>query len=385
MIRNKFVPLFSNMGTIEIYHITSAASSAVIATLATLLFVVKLPSDEKWLKLRRARGYLAVAFCILAVIGTLNYGVADDGFSRKGMFSATLFISSAQALLIAATVFVFICPLKINRRWIFTQMALIVAGGVMLVSAWASGNATAFAACCVIAMVLYIFQLSAYFFMFFNRYRPFVKQVETYYDDVEEPRLKWILMTFCSGGAVGILALPVCVATLSSLEHKPLLVVYIVFTILYLPFFVYLTSRFISYCVHSSFIVTAVTAELPANSYDDNELPMREQRDADFKELLDKWVAEKRYLQKDLAVDDIASQLGTTRSYIAFYFRTYMHTNFRAWRTELRIAEAKHLLAEHPDWTLDRIADSAGFNHRANFFQQFQKVTGMKPSDFTKR
>ena len=370
------------MDTIELYHIAAAASSAVTATLATLLFVAKLPTDEKWLKLRRARGYLAAAFGILALIGAANYGVADDGFSRNGMFTITLFISSAQALLVTSTVFVFICPLKVNRRWLLPQMAMIVAGTAMLLAAWAMGD-TAFAVCSLVALGLYIFQLSAYFFMFFNRYRPFVKQVETYYD-VEEPRLKWVLVTLCGGGTVGIMALPMCVATLSSISHESLLLVDVTFTAIYLPYFIYLTSRFISYCMHSSFIVTAVTAELPDKGQYDIELPMKEQRDADFKQRLDKWMADKGCLQKDLAVEDIASQLGTSRSYITFYFRTYMHTNFRTWRTELRIAEAKRLLREHPEWTLDRIADNSGFNHRANFFQQFQKMTGMKPSDFTK-
>lgn len=261
-----------------------------------------------------------------------------------------------------------------------SQIASIASATAVLATAMASGNSTAFSLCSVTSLALYIAQLCAYVFMFRNRYIPFVRQVETFYDDVEEPRLKWIRWTFRIAGMTGGLALAACIVVISDATFETIQLTFIVFTVIYTIFYVYMTTRFYSYCIHSSFIVTAVTSEMTGTSCE--ELPMLEQRDADFKEKLDKWVAEKRYLQKDLAVEDIAAQLGTSRNYIYFYFRTYMHSNFRSWRSGLRINEAKALLKEHPDWTLDKIADMAGFNHRANFFQQFQKLTGMKPSDF---
>jgi len=96
-------------------------------------------------------------------------------------------------------------------------------------------------------------------------------------------------------------------------------------------------------------------------------------------------VEEKKYCQGDVCVDDIVKDLETDIYSFRYYFREIMQTDFRLWRVELRITEAKRLMNENPSITLEQLASLTGFNHRANFYRQFQKITGETPSYYKKR
>ena len=63
----------------------------------------------------------------------------------------------------------------------------------------------------------------------------------------------------------------------------------------------------------------------------------------------------------------------------------YMNTNFRSWRSELRIREAERLIREHPEYSLSQIGEMTGFNHRGNFYNHFQKITGCSAADYREK
>lgn len=50
--------------------------------------------------------------------------------------------------------------------------------------------------------------------------------------------------------------------------------------------------------------------------------------------------------------------------------------------TSLRIEGAKCMLRDHPDWTIDSIADYCGFNGRKYFHQVFLEQTGTTPAKY---
>lgn len=173
-----------------------------------------------------------------------------------------------------------------------------------------------------------------------------------------------------------------------------------IFIMTYTIFYAYIQNRFYNYIYTAHTLsgkednenTAPETAEAAAMNDNDGSVekaaPAQQEipeKDIEFGKVLAKWVEEKKYLNKDITIEDVTEQLDTSKKYIYYYFRTYMNTNFRTWRTELRIKEAQQILTENPDMSLEKVADMTGFNHRANFFQQFQKITGMSPTEYKKQ
>jgi AraC-like DNA-binding protein len=115
------------------------------------------------------------------------------------------------------------------------------------------------------------------------------------------------------------------------------------------------------------------------------EVAMPENIEASFNRLersLDRWVKEKRFREYDKTRDDIASELHTTKDILHLYFATRMGVDFRTWRTGLRIEEAKRLLLENKEASINIIAEASGFSDKSNFHRQFVKIVGCSPKDW---
>ena len=64
------------------------------------------------------------------------------------------------------------------------------------------------------------------------------------------------------------------------------------------------------------------------------------------------------------------------------YFATKKGVDFRTWRTNLRIDEAKSLLLENKDASINIIAEASGFSDKSNFHRQFVKIVGCSPKEW---
>ena len=160
-----------------------------------------------------------------------------------------------------------------------------------------------------------------------------------------------------------------------------------IFSALYTAFYAYMVSRIYNYQIDFGFAIPVITANLSTENEVDPDSAQCSTQDSiekceGFKSVLDKWIAEKRYTEKDVSVDEIATSLGVSRIFFQYYFRTHMQTDFRSWRSELRIREAQLILREDSEISLEKVREQVGFNHRANFHQQFQKITGLTPTEY---
>ena len=61
------------------------------------------------------------------------------------------------------------------------------------------------------------------------------------------------------------------------------------------------------------------------------------------------------------------------------YFTHELGKDFRTWRTELRIEDAKQLLLEDRKMSTNIIGEMVGFSDRSNFHRQFTKIVGCSP------
>ena len=106
------------------------------------------------------------------------------------------------------------------------------------------------------------------------------------------------------------------------------------------------------------------------------------ENDDEFKKIeyaLKEWIAQKRYCEYEQSREEIAKELNTTKENLHHYFLSRKGMDFNAWRTELRIEEAKKMLIENMDFSINIIGELAGFSDRSNFHRQFVKSVGCTP------
>ena len=87
------------------------------------------------------------------------------------------------------------------------------------------------------------------------------------------------------------------------------------------------------------------------------------------------------YLNPRLRLSELATLLGTNRTYLSQYFNQNCESTFYDFVNDYRIHHAK-LLLHSPDDTLETIAMNSGFNSLSTFRRAFVQREGMSPIEF---
>lgn len=95
--------------------------------------------------------------------------------------------------------------------------------------------------------------------------------------------------------------------------------------------------------------------------------------------LVQQWVNSKGYRLPHRTLQEAAESIGTDSVKLHRYCINSLRMDFRAWRTSLRIEDAKKLLMEEPALPSSQIARMVGVKDRSNFFRQFTEITGSSP------
>jgi AraC-like DNA-binding protein len=106
--------------------------------------------------------------------------------------------------------------------------------------------------------------------------------------------------------------------------------------------------------------------------------------DALFRQVLEALQHQARYTQPDLVVRDIAEALGVPQARVSRAVNRVAGRNFNELVNDLRVQEAKRLLAspQTAHYTIEAIGTLAGFSSRSNFFSVFKRSTNLTPSAF---
>lgn len=96
---------------------------------------------------------------------------------------------------------------------------------------------------------------------------------------------------------------------------------------------------------------------------------------------LSRWVEAGKYRESDKTRDEIAAELKTSKELLQTYFSD-KGQDFRTWRTNLRINDAKTMLLVNKTLSINAIGERCGFSDRSNFHRQFQKIVGCSPKQW---
>lgn len=95
---------------------------------------------------------------------------------------------------------------------------------------------------------------------------------------------------------------------------------------------------------------------------------------------------QKMYLNPKLTLVDLASAIGTNRTYLSDYLNKVLHTTFYEYVNTLRVKEACTILDErNQNRSMQEVSEMSGFNSTSTFNRSFFKVMGMTPSQYASK
>lgn len=364
------------------------APAMAFSVMTLVLLLLPLPKGKVWHEYRKGYPYILAAFLVMLVL-TAMHSVTPP--TKSDVFSIMiLMIAYYQAILFGMGQVKLLEPQSSARIFVVHMIAVGLATAVVIpvyhigshllrnIFFWIYATGYAF--------------LLVYYTRTWNRvWKRVLAQVDHYYDEDMKSRIKWLKRLMIAVMSVGVMAL----ITSIWVELTPL------FVMTYTLCYAYFLACIIRFTLTGTFLMKAVDQQGSETS-DIHRIQLAEQestsvsleeetesvslrktaRECQLERALEQWVSTKQYAATDLGVDEIARQLGTNYTALTQYFQRHKGVAFRTWRTDLRLEEAKRLLKEEPQLSLNEIMDMVGFNDRGNFYRHFLRKEGCSPSAF---
>lgn len=98
-------------------------------------------------------------------------------------------------------------------------------------------------------------------------------------------------------------------------------------------------------------------------------------------EALALWQEHRGFAAADLNSAVLALRLGVSKRLLVQFLREVEGKTFRVWLSDLRMSEARRLLVEHPEYSVEAVAEACGFS-RGYLQNKFKEVTGFTPAEW---
>lgn len=367
------------MNNIQSLHlIANCVAGFSFLTSAALMALVRVPYSTMWTLLRKCKFYLSLVFLVVGLScgKTIFFKLAPD---TDIVVCSTLISAGIQSFLFACTGITFVNPVWIKKRWVWFNIALIFAYSSLLILGiclWRPYFMIISAAACLTYLAL----LTSYQFIFYGEYSHCIDQTDMLTDEYSEGRYVWIKHFFIAVSVLGV--------TAGIAPFLPTLI-YDVWMLAAASLYAYVVVSFVNYCGNTVRLVNKVyEAAAPASSAEPCVADTPSEASAvqpDFERIdtaLQQWVQERGFIKNDLMSEDFAHSLGVSISTLRTYFNLKYQSDFRQWRTKLRIDYACTIIREHPDYSYDIIAEMIGIGDRSNFTRNFKKIIGMTPKEY---
>jgi AraC-like DNA-binding protein len=117
----------------------------------------------------------------------------------------------------------------------------------------------------------------------------------------------------------------------------------------------------------------------------DESAPLEEDPFYELSESIKVYLEKERpYLNSDFSLSDIALAMQVPQNHVSYCINTIMQTKFSTLKADLRINYTLELFSGKlkESYTIEGIAQQAGFKTRASFYSAFKEKTGVTPTEF---
>ena len=374
-----------------VFNIELSLTIAIVTSfvLAFLLFLINVPNSEHSRKLVKAKNTIAMCFFISSILFFVCYtysGIQDyEVFSSLMMFVVTA-ISSA----ILSFSLMNLLEEGDNDKFYLNVAIIVIFSCILMRSFWMEpGPLRTFIL--TESVILFIINCIIHIVLFHRTYLRSVQKIEQYYDEEENNKMKWIRFCYV------MMMLTEMFVLVYMLLPRGFMKVY---TIWYALFMLYFSANFISFLGSNKLLLDAFAYKTLSGQEILERIERRKRMkkgakdsqvtDSQLTELemnkidrsLAQWVKEKKFRAYDKTREEIAKELNTSKELLHMFFVTRMSVDFKTWRTRLRIEEAKSLLLDNPEMSINIVAELSGFSDRSNFHRQFTKIVGCSPKQW---
>lgn len=103
-----------------------------------------------------------------------------------------------------------------------------------------------------------------------------------------------------------------------------------------------------------------------------------------FKEMQRKIVDDSLFKSPDFNREGIIAATGLTRAKVTQLIERFANESVNNYINRLRVEYSVKMIKEHPEWTIDAIAESCGYVRRATYYSHFNKFFGISPAQYRK-
>lgn len=232
-----------------------------------------------------------------------------------------------------------------------------------------------------LSKVVVALQVPYYFFRSRRLIRQHRARVENYFSGLKNYYFNWIRMFNVVYPGASLLGLYLLLKGNRNLDSTPEPALMLVFLLLSGIFFViaYIANHQ-RYIENGEFYKTG--ADEPGSN--GHQLHVPEGLKKSLERLFE---VQRPYLQHDLKITDVASSLGTNRTYVSRVIHAQYGTSFSGFVNAYRVQEAIRLFRQNAfrNYTTKSIADAAGFNNYNSFTAAFRSETGMTPGQYREK
>lgn len=365
--------------------------------LALLLMLIKIPQTEYSMKLTNSKLALVVSLliCSFLMFYTIHKHGSPSIWDWEMFTMLNIYIVVHFSTSIISYAMISLLKGERHKRENLFLPGLFISAIVafLLLESYESANMMRFAIACLFAMIVFLIQWVNYIVHFDRAYKQALKYLENYYDEDESHKIKWVRFCYIISMLTNIFFL-VYLCLFWFMDYK--LQVAGAYSMWYLLYFMYIVANYISFLSSHKIVLEAVAHKaLTSQSLIMNIREVRRTKKAKVEDSSHKedeatriekalkiWVAKKRYCEYDKSREEIAAELNTTKEALHHHFVTRKGVDFMTWRTELRIEEAKRMLIENKDFSINIIGELSGFSDRSNFHRQFVKLVGCSPKQW---
>jgi|GEM_PF-483763 len=357
-----------------------------------MLMFIKTAPELRRLMYHRAKWFLVSAVIIVAVGQTMML-IDDMAGNEIGIFPVfILLVASFQACLFTFLVLILFHSRYVTTRNILKHMlptAIFIVAYIITILFRKDvevftlsdyivhiGNPalllrTAF-------VVTYGIQLAIYISIFNRERKLHIQQIDEYFFDTSQLKLRWGTSLFYQAVAIGIVVLIFSV--------KPTRTGDILLTLFLPVFYGAFAVRYINFQHTLPLVMQAVEQDETHKKQHNGKMENTDSiSDEELcRKLESLLVNESFYLVQGIVIANVATKLKVNKRTLSAYINSVYDKNFNWWINSLRIEHAKRVIDSNPELALTEVAYQSGFADSAMLCKEFKRHIGVPPSVYRK-